>query len=330
MQTGEYLTGNAGLAKQFGCSTKNFGNGVVYSFPPENGNSWLVDIHPSPGLFFTNAYFTLKETVIREYSMEHSALWILSVAYGEITVIEKGKKARTLTQGIHLLICQDKPFKVIYGSSQSVRYTGMLVFNDCLQRYLQAHPLESPFTLIEAACWDPIQYNTPDIVMVFEQLTYAIRNAIAPLPFMYYESKMGELIGLILRNTRAPNFWGNYLQKSHNQKHLTYQNKKYIWKVKAELDKDILHPPSMEALSAIAEMGATKLRQCFKLWYGITIAGYIRQQKLKYALRLLSDDDRSISNIAVIVGYESASKFALAFKKMYHVSPSEVRRSFLI
>lgn len=71
----------------------------------------------------------------------------------------------------------------------------------------------------------------------------------------------------------------------------------------------------MEALAAIAGMGATKLRQSFKLWYGMTIAEYIRQQKLKYALRLLSDDDRSISNIAALIGYESASKFAMAFKK---------------
>lgn len=329
MQTGEYLSGNAGLAGQLGCNTRNFGNGVIYSLPPENGNSWLVEIHPTPGLFFTNAYFTLKEPVIREYCTEQPGIWLLSVARGDITVFEKGKKARSLTQGIHMLICRDKPFKITYGT-EAIRYTSMLVFNDCIQRYLQAHPLEAPFSLVEAACWKPFQYNTPDVVMVFEQLTYAIRNAVGPPPFMYYESKMGELLSLIIRNMQVQELWESYLKKDRNQKHLTYQNKKYIWKVKAELDKDILQPPSIEALSAVAEMGATKLRQCFKLWYGMTIAEYIRQQKLKYALRLLSDDDRSIGNIAAIIGYESASKFAMAFKKMYQVTPSEVRKSFLI
>ncbi|SFM11971.1 helix-turn-helix transcriptional regulator [Pelosinus propionicus] len=319
MNTDEYLTGNAGLAGQLNCSKKDFGNGVIYWLPPQNGNSWLVDIHPAAGLFFTDVYFTLLEPLVREYQMEHPGLWLWSVTGGDLTIIENGKKAHKLKPGIHVLVNQGKPFKIIYGT-EPIRYTSVLVFDDCLTRYLKA----------EAACWKPFQYNTPDVVMVFEQLKYAIRNGIAPPPFMYYESKLGELLSLIVRNMQYPHLWEDYLKKNRNQKHLTYQNRKYIWRVKEEIDKNILQPPSMEQLIALAEMGATKLRQSFKLWYGITIAEYIRQEKLKHALRLLSVDELSISNIAATVGYESASKFALAFKKVYHVTPSEVRKSFLI
>jgi AraC-like DNA-binding protein len=330
VDTNEYLTGNAGLAGQLSCSTRDFGNGVLYGLPPQNGNSWLVDIHPAAGLFFTDAYFTLLESVVREYQMEQPGLWLWSVASGDITIVENGKKTRKLEAGIHVLVNQGKPFKIIYGTEQPMWYTSMLVFHDYLGRYLKAHPLESPFYLVEAVCWKPFQYNTPDVVMVLEQLKYAIRNGDAPPPFMYYESKLGELLSLIVRNMQYQDLWKDYLKKNRNQKHLTYQNRKYIWKVKEELDKNILQPPSMEQLIVLAEMGATKLRQSFKLWYGITIAEYIRQEKLKHALRLLSVDDLSISNIAATIGYESASKFALAFKKVYHVTPSEVRKSFLI
>jgi AraC-like DNA-binding protein len=323
--TNEYMLGNGELAVQLGCKKLNYGNGIEYRLPPENGDSWLIDIHPAPGLFVTNAYFKLLEPVTREYDIQQMCIWLCSFDRGDVTIIEKGKKARHLQQGIHVVVNRGQPVKVIFASNEPIWYTSVLVFDNFIASYLKDRALEQPFSLPDAAAWESTQYNTPDLVMVFEQIKYAVRGA--TVPPLYYESKIGELLALILRNVQHEWHWKNSLEKS-NQNKITYQDMKYIWQVKAELDKNMLAPPTIKQLTNIAEMGSTKLRHCFKLLYKVTIADYVREGKMKHAMRLLSHDDMSIHNIATAVGYDSASKFTAAFKKIHGLTPSEFRKSF--
>ncbi len=162
-------------------------------------------------------------------------------------------------------------------------------------------------------------------MMVFDQLKQSLMNGC--LPLIYYESKAIEILTLIQRNASYKYYWERHLQ-SERKNHLTYQNRKFIWKVKDQIDKDILHPPKIEQLALLAEMSITKLNHYFKLWYKVTIADYIRREKMSYAMRLLWDDDKSIRNIASVIGYENASKFSIAFKKIHGFSPRHIRKSF--
>lgn len=331
VDTNEYYTGSGGLAEQMGCIQLAYGNGVRYRLPPENGDSWLIDIRPAAGLFFTDAYFTLLKPVVREYRLKQPGLWLWSLASGVVILTEQGGKARRLTPGINLIVNRGIAFEIAYESAAPIRWTSMLLFEDCLVRYFQDNFAEQPFSLAAAKRWKPFLYNTPDLVMVFEQLKYAVRTAFDnSLPMAYYQCKMGEILAFILRNRQNEGYWKDYVEKRRDPKHMTYQNRKYIWKAKAELDKNILNPPSLEQLAIIAGMSESRLRRYFQYWYGVSIAEYVRREKLKHALRLLWHDDLSIGNIAALVGYESASKFSLAFKKIYQVTPREVRRSFQI
>lgn len=331
MGTEEYSTGSAGLAKQLRCSDAIYGNGVRYRLPTENGDSWLIDMCPKPGLAFTDAYVTLTEKITRKYEMTEPGIWIWSLASGEVSIVEQGKKPWQLAPGINVLINRGKPFEIIYGASQPLWWTSMLLSADCREQYFQVHSEEQSIVLSCLKGGKTSMYNTPDMVMAFEQVKYAIRSAFdTALPLFYYECKMGEILAFILRISQNETYWKTYLERSRNQSHMTYQNRKYIWRVKNVLDEDILRPPTLEQLTVVAGMGESRLRRYFRQWYGITIADYIRQGKLQYALRLLSHDEMSISNIAAVVGYESASKFSAAFKKVYQVTPSEVRKSFQI
>jgi len=49
---------------------------------------------------------------------------------------------------------------------------------------------------------------------------------------------------------------------------------------------------------------------------------------MEQAIRFLSHDEMSIHNIGTTLGYESASKFSAAFKKVYGITPSAFRKSF--
>lgn len=70
----------------------------------------------------------------------------------------------------------------------------------------------------------------------------------------------------------------------------------------------------------------TTLKLYFKEVFGTTIASYMKSYRMKKGAALLRDTRDSISDIAYSVGYESQSKFAIAFKELYDMSPLEYRK----
>lgn len=326
MEMKSFKVGHGELAFEAGGEKRDHYTGVCYIIqPPGNGNSWIIDLHPGSDLVVSNAYFTLPHPVTFQYNTQQHFLWLCFFESGDVTIVEKGKKARRLQGGvIYALVSQGRPFKMIINDTDRILYTSILITNDRIVRYFQERAEDEPFVLMDALNWQSQQYNTPELAMAFEQMKYAIRRAIAPP--MYFEGKVLEILGLIRCNVKHEEYCKKHTEKKM-QTRLTYQNKKYIWQVKAALDDNILNPPTIEQLAIIAEMGTTRLRQRFKGLYQVTIAEYIRREKMKYALQLLGNDDMSINNIATTLGYKSASQFTAAFQRIHSVTPSHFRKS---
>jgi len=319
------LLGSEGLAAQLGGKKSNYRNGIQYKFEPEADNSWIVDIHPAPGLALTRAYFKPIEPITRIYTFPDNCLWLCSFDSGNLIITEKGKKARRLQPGMHLIVHQGQPVKVTFTAPNRQVYTSITICDHFIAEYFKNRPQEQLFTAKDALTWSPLQYDTPEIMLIFDQLKCAVINA--QLSLVYYEGKAIELLSIIQRNQEYEIGWKKYL-KGERKNHLSYQNRKYIWLVKAELDRNILAPPKLDKLAILAEMSVPKLYRCFKRWYGMTIADYVREEKMKYAMRLLWSDELSIKNIAETVGYESHGKFTAAFKKAHGFTPSQFRKSF--
>ena len=75
-------------------------------------------------------------------------------------------------------------------------------------------------------------------------------------------------------------------------------------------------------------MNTSTLKNVFKSVYGLPIASYMKQYRLKQAAQLLKNTDDSIAAVAGKVGYENQSKFTQAFKEQYHVLPTEFRKQY--
>ncbi len=82
---------------------------------------------------------------------------------------------------------------------------------------------------------------------------------------------------------------------------------------------------TVEQLSARFAVNATTLKATFKKVYGKPIAAYMKDQRMTHAMELLRTTDTPISEIARLVGYESAGKFSEAFKNITGRLPKDYR-----
>ena len=79
---------------------------------------------------------------------------------------------------------------------------------------------------------------------------------------------------------------------------------------------------SFEELSKQYLMNTTTLKSVFKAVYGMPIASYMKEYRMKLASNMLLQKDKSISEIAAAVGYKSQSKFTSAFRDIFQILPT--------
>lgn len=285
MATNEDKLGSAGLAEHLGCRESHDGDAHIYCLPPaytdyytdSRSGGYLLDTHPSPGLVAGYARFMVKEAVTYSYPAAPRGVWLCSVERGEITLLEPGKKGRKLRRGIHLLVHRGQTVKLSFGANEPVWWTYVLLLDEFVAAYVRGSCSDGPFQLDGALHWQSQHYNTPDLVVAFEQLKYALRGA-ARIPHLYYEGKMLEILAIILRNVQ---YQKNFSAEGIWNRFAAWREGANIWLVKDVLDKEFQHPPAVEQLAVIAKMGVTKLRKCFKACFGLSIGKYVQQEKMK-------------------------------------------------
>jgi AraC family transcriptional regulator len=91
------------------------------------------------------------------------------------------------------------------------------------------------------------------------------------------------------------------------------------------LDKDI----TLGELAALARLSATYFCRAFKKSLGLPPHRYQAEQRVDRAKALLAISDRSVAEIAIACGFNSAGNFATAFRRMTGRTPTDYRRSLL-
>ncbi|CAN5300262.1 hypothetical protein BH11BAC6_BH11BAC6_09800 [soil metagenome] len=96
-------------------------------------------------------------------------------------------------------------------------------------------------------------------------------------------------------------------------------------KVESLLVKDYSGtPPTIAALSKIAAMSPTKLKQDFKAMYGLPIYEYFQKNRMIRARTLLLEGKYAVKEVGIMVGYTNLGHFAGSFKKEFGLLPSEI------
>lgn len=89
------------------------------------------------------------------------------------------------------------------------------------------------------------------------------------------------------------------------------------------LDRNL---PKMKIIARDVGGSPSKLKAMFKEAYDETIFAYHKKKRLEKALQLLKDSPQPIGIIAQDCGFVSFPHFSRAFKKMFGISPSQIRK----
>ncbi|MCR8907027.1 helix-turn-helix transcriptional regulator [Thermophilibacter sp. ET337] len=80
-------------------------------------------------------------------------------------------------------------------------------------------------------------------------------------------------------------------------------------------------PPSVDDLARKLYVSRSRLCDAFRSETGQGVGAYARQLRMELACRLLEGGDRSVSEVAVLLGYPSSSAFCHAFSGFTGMSP---------
>lgn len=109
-----------------------------------------------------------------------------------------------------------------------------------------------------------------------------------------------------------------------------YFYKTQVEKIKAAqtfLAENVDKSFTQEELSARFGIPLTSMKRCFKSVYGSSIGSWLLQYRMNLAAVMLRQEPAvSVSEIAGRVGYDSPSKFAIAFRRVMGKAPAEYRK----
>lgn len=286
----------------------------------QDGEGFVYQLNPTPGMFLSVGDWKPYIPAGRQYEVDEMFIELYLVESGDITLIQNGKKAFPIPQGVNVYLNKPSKGRLCYGSSVPIKYVSIMLYKDFIKEHIENDFSEEDFAFAETFHWKARNYNTPEVILLFLQLKQKL------LAFeksrLYYESKVGELLSIVMSNFRHDK---QKLEATHRE--VSAHDLAELEKVKSAIDRNVLHAPDTLQLCRLAAMGKTKLRESFKAVYHIPLGEYIRQAKMKHGLILLSDRSLSVQAVASHLGYASASKFAMAFKKLYGVSPEDYRKS---
>lgn len=320
-ETNEYTLGWGALAEQIELDQETRGDCNIYHFLPKDKPGWICQMNPSQGLFVSSAWFTPKNQINYRIYLNRPAMWLFCVDCGEISITQQGKAKYHIGTNMHIFINPQKPFRMQFPKGVHTCFTSILVFDSFIENALLGRSQGPKIQIKDAAYWKKIHYDLPYIMLIMEQLRWAVRGLyFNPLGV---ESLVIHLLTAIAQNYPKP---PKFIAQRHC--YVNWENEQKIDEVKKQIDKDILNLPSVHVMCQMAEMSESKFRNSFKNLYGMPLYEYIKRETMKKAMQLLSADHLSISDIAELCGYNNQSKFAAAFKSIHGISPSQFRKSF--
>ena len=134
---------------------------------------------------------------------------------------------------------------------------------------------------------------------------------------MYLEAKVTECLSLFMRETEG--------KEPVNAKIVGFSDRDKIYQARDIICSEYLNPPSLHDLALRVGTNECTLKAGFKEALRTTVFNYLFDYRMNIAIHYLLDTNKSIGEVAGLVGYEHQAHFCTAFKRKFNVTPSEYR-----
>ncbi|MET9779677.1 AraC family transcriptional regulator [Nocardiopsis alba] len=91
------------------------------------------------------------------------------------------------------------------------------------------------------------------------------------------------------------------------------------------MDRDYAYPLDVPALARLAHLSPSHFTRLFRDTFGETPYRYLRRRRLERACALLRDTDTPVTDIALMVGFESLGTFSRTFTEVIGRPPTRYR-----
>ncbi len=160
---------------------------------------------------------------------------------------------------------------------------------------------------------------SPSMTMVLSQMFNCPHRGI--IKKIYLESKAMELVACQLKQVFDRDDSKEFSSPVNDEE------RKRILRARDLLVDRLQFPPSLPDLARQVGMSHSRLTRGFKRVFNCTVFEYLRQERLEYARRLLTENSMNITQVAFDAGFCSSSHFAVAFAKRFGVRPSTYRNA---
>jgi AraC-like DNA-binding protein len=91
-------------------------------------------------------------------------------------------------------------------------------------------------------------------------------------------------------------------------------------------DRDFAEPLTLDSMARVANLSRFHFARAFARAYGETPRAYLSRRRVERAKDMLRAANLTVTEICMLVGFESPGAFSSRFKELVGVSPSEYRR----
>lgn len=91
------------------------------------------------------------------------------------------------------------------------------------------------------------------------------------------------------------------------------------------LEQQVPHKfPGVQAIAAHCQISPTKLKRDFKEVHGVTLLEYYRSQQMIYVIDLLNGREKTVKELAVMLGFKKVSAFSIWYRKISGTSHFDI------
>lgn len=119
----------------------------------------------------------------------------------------------------------------------------------------------------------------------------------------------------------------NYYDKLPTNKYQKNRKKNSIFLALEYIHRNFHEQIAIEKLASLSNLSQSTFLRYFKEIVSVTPGIYIRDLRLSHSKKLLETTEMSIASIATECGFFDSSHYELNFKKIFHCTPKEYRKS---